>query len=254
MRSDHYLHPEFGVLSPTRRFRRELRTACFSVLLGIGIGAAAVIALSGNNNADDVGASHRPGSASVAGEQPAEPVLGLHNDQHAAGIEKKVHEVNTSKPDRSTAEANSENEKTNAATTCADSNSSCGNIPPRSTKPRAVRMPAVNDGLPIGRLPVGRPDASAGMTSGASSASSEQAAHLTAGVSDEGAAEPSSSDRPPEKTRKMTGGRDRSRQEAVEHRGASRIGRGRDRPAGEVDRAYALDRSFGPKGFWDWSR
>jgi hypothetical protein len=24
--------------------------------------------------------------------------------------------------------------------------------------------------------------------------------------------------------------------------------------AGEVDRAYALDRSYGSKGFWDWSR
>jgi hypothetical protein len=35
---------------------------------------------------------------------------------------------------------------------------------------------------------------------------------------------------------------------------AVRLGRGHDRPAGEVDRAYALDRSFGPKGFWDWSR
>jgi hypothetical protein len=58
MRSDHYLHPEFGVLSPTPRFRRELRTACFSLLLGIGIGAAALIALSGNKHADDAGVSH----------------------------------------------------------------------------------------------------------------------------------------------------------------------------------------------------
>jgi hypothetical protein len=53
MHSDHYLHPEFGCLSPTRRLRRELRTAFFSVLFGIGIGAAATIALNGNNNTDD---------------------------------------------------------------------------------------------------------------------------------------------------------------------------------------------------------
>ncbi len=36
MHSDHYLHPEFGCLSPTPRLRRELRTAFFSVLFGIG--------------------------------------------------------------------------------------------------------------------------------------------------------------------------------------------------------------------------
>jgi putative ABC transport system substrate-binding protein len=30
--------------------------------------------------------------------------------------------------------------------------------------------------------------------------------------------------------------------------------RGYNRPAGELDRAYALDRSYGSRGFWDWSR
>jgi hypothetical protein len=57
MHSDRYVHPEFGFLSPTPRLRRELRMAFFSVLFGIGIGAAAVIALSGNN-ADDARVSH----------------------------------------------------------------------------------------------------------------------------------------------------------------------------------------------------
>ena len=53
MRSDRYVHPEFGWLSPTPRLRRELRMAFFSVILGIVIGAAAVIALSGNKSRDD---------------------------------------------------------------------------------------------------------------------------------------------------------------------------------------------------------
>jgi hypothetical protein len=166
MRSDHYLHPEFGVLSPTPRFRRELRMACFSVLLGIAIGAAAVIALSGNNDADDAGASHRLSSASGPGEQWAQPVLS-YNGQQAAGIEKTV---NPSKPSRSTAEA-AENQEMNAATICANSNSSCGNVPPRSTKPRGKQMPAANDALAIGRAPIGRPDAT---TPAAPSASSER--------------------------------------------------------------------------------
>jgi hypothetical protein len=51
--------------------------------------------------------------------------------------------------------------------------------------------------------------------------------------------------------------RDRSPQGAPDYRdarGAFRIGRRYDRPAGELDRAYALDRSYGSRGFWDWSR
>jgi hypothetical protein len=44
MHSEHYPHPEFGWLSPTARLRRELRTAFFSALFGIGIGAAAMVA------------------------------------------------------------------------------------------------------------------------------------------------------------------------------------------------------------------
>ena len=249
MRSDHYLHPEFGVLSPTPRFRRELRTACFSVLLGIGIGAAAVMALSGNNDDDDAGVSHRRSSASVTAEQPAQPVLS-YNGQQAAGIEKKVHEVDASKPDRSRAEPNSENEKMTAATRCAGSNSSCGDI--GSTKSRAMRMRAANDGSTIGRAPLGRSDASAGMIPAAPSSS--EPAHLSAGRSDDAVGDRVPSDRPVENKRKITSRQDRSRQGALEHCGASPIGRGHDRPAGEVDSAYALDRSFGPRGFWDWSR
>jgi hypothetical protein len=61
MNADRYVHPEFGFLSPTPRLRRELRMASFSLLFGIGIGAAAVIALSGNNTADDAQVPHRRG-------------------------------------------------------------------------------------------------------------------------------------------------------------------------------------------------
>ena len=127
MHSDYYAHPEFGFLSPTPRLRRELRTAFFSVLFGIGIGAAAMIALSGNNSSDDA-------------------------------------PLHTSKPDGSTPEANSENHKTNATTTCDVNNSACLNVPSAAGKPRGMPMPAANDALAIGRAPLGRPDASAGMT------------------------------------------------------------------------------------------
>jgi hypothetical protein len=52
MHWERYVHPEFGFLSPTPRLRRDLRTALLSLLFGIGIGATAMIALSGNNKGD----------------------------------------------------------------------------------------------------------------------------------------------------------------------------------------------------------
>jgi hypothetical protein len=74
MRSDHYVHPEFGLLSPRPRLRRELRIVFFSVLFGIAIGAAAVIALSVNKTSDDAQVPG-PSSASVLSEKPAEAIL-----------------------------------------------------------------------------------------------------------------------------------------------------------------------------------
>jgi hypothetical protein len=42
MHSDHYVHPEFGLLAPTSRLKRELRIGFFSLLLGIAIGVVAL--------------------------------------------------------------------------------------------------------------------------------------------------------------------------------------------------------------------
>src|SRR5216117_2751245 len=82
MRSDRYVHPEFGLLSPTPRLRRELRMAFFSVLFGIGIGAATVIALSGNKTADDARVSG-VSSVSVKSDQPKDAVLSSNNPLEA---------------------------------------------------------------------------------------------------------------------------------------------------------------------------
>ena len=81
MRSDRYVHPEFGLLSPTPRLRRELRMAFFSVMLGIVIGAAAVIALSGNKTRDNAQVSGLS-SASVISELPTEAVSGNGVKKH----------------------------------------------------------------------------------------------------------------------------------------------------------------------------
>jgi hypothetical protein len=255
MHSDRYVHPEFGFLSPTPRLRRELRMAFFSVLFGIGIGAAAVIALNGNNNLDEPRASHEMSSASVKSEQLTETASG-HNSPQATRIENEVDKEPTRKQAGPTAGINSENHKTNATTTCKGNNSSCLNVPSPDGKPRGLRMPAANDALAIGRAPIGRPDASAGTTSAAPSASSERPSeHSTAGGSESRTREPSDSNglRPTKPARHQN----RARQDAPyyrEDRTASQFGRGYDRPVREVGRAYSLDRSFGQKGFWDWSR
>jgi hypothetical protein len=241
MHSERYVHPEFGFLSPTPRLRRDLRTAFFSVLFGIGIGAAAVIALSGNNNGDDTRGPHGGRSASVISEEPTEGVLD-ENSPQPAGIEKSVNKDHTSKPNGSTAEANSENRKTNATTTCEGNNSVCRKVPPPAGKPSATQTPA-----------------SVGTTSAAPSTSSEPASeHSTADRSEDRAGDPPQSKplthKKPSKTARNP---NRLQQEAPnyrEDRAASWTGRGYDRPVGELGRAYSLDPSFGRTGFWDWSR
>jgi hypothetical protein len=257
MHLDHYVHPEFGFLSPTPRLRRELRMAFFSVMFGIGIGAAAVIALSRNNNADDALISRGVSSASVISEPAAQAVSG-DNSPQAASIANEVNKSDTSKPDGSTTDANSEKNRTDAQTTCGGNNSACSNLPPAG-KPRGNQMPAANEALAIGRAPIGRPDASLATAPATPSASSERALeHSTGDRSEDRAGDPPDSKRLTHKKHYKTARNPhRQRQDAPnyrENRAASRNGRGYDRPVGELGRVYSLDRSFGQKSFWDWSR
>src|SRR5262249_9149642 len=134
MHSDRYVHPEFGLLSPTPRLQRELRMAFFSVLFGIPIGAAAVIALRENKTADDARVSGLS-SAPVMSEQPTEAALGNEVKDH------------TSKSDGPKAQINSEDHKSNATTACEGTNPSCGTTPPYASKPRAMRKPAETEAL-----------------------------------------------------------------------------------------------------------
>jgi hypothetical protein len=238
MHLERYVHPEFGFLSPTPRLRRDLRTAFLSLLFGIGIGAAAVIALSGNNNGDDTRGPHGVRSASVVSEEPTETVLG-YNSQQAAGIEKRVNKDPTTKPDGSTAEASSENRNTHATTTCEGNNSGCRNVPPPAGKPGATQMPAT-----------------LATTLAAASAPTEPASEYpSAERSEDRAGDPPQSNPLTHKKSSKTARNPRPPQHAPNYREDRRaISRGYDKPVGEPGRAYSLDRSFGQKGFWDWSR
>jgi hypothetical protein len=237
MHSERYVHPEFGFLSPTPRLRRDLRTALLSLLLGIGIGAAAVIALSGNNEGDETQGPQGVSSRSVSSEEPTETVL-RHNSPQAAGPEKRVNKENANKPDGSTAETNSENRKTDATTTCEGNNSGCPNIPIPAGKPEGTQMPAT-----LGR------------TSATGSVPSETASERsTAGRFEERAGGAPESNPLTHKKSSETARNPQPRQHAPNYpEGRAAISRGYDKP-GQPGRAYSLDRSFGQQGFWDWSR
>ena len=235
MRSERYIHPEFGFLSPTPRLRRELRTAFLSLLFGIGIGAAAVIWLSRNNNGDDTQGPSGVSSGSVTSKQPRESLLGYDSPQ-AVGIEKRVNKENTGKPDGSTADANSENRKPDATTTCEGNNSGCLNVPLPAGKPGGTQMPATF-----------------GTSLATASAPSEAASEYSA--SEQRSGDPPKSNPLIDKN-SSKGARNppRPRQRAPNDReNRAEISRS-DKPVGEQGRAHSLDRSFGQKGFWDWSR
>src|SRR3954466_11019048 len=123
MHFGHYAHPEFGWLSPTPRWRRELRTRFLSGLFGIGIGAAGVLALNGYASIHDVPTSHE-----VRWQQPPAVAAG-DNTLQTARIDDDFYKNHSGKPDGS-APAHSTNGKTNPATTCEDNNSSCLDLRP----------------------------------------------------------------------------------------------------------------------------
>jgi hypothetical protein len=211
-----------------------------------------VIAISGNNNDDDARVSQGASSTPVISERATEG----HNSSQAAASENEINRAQTSKPDGSTADATN-----NARTPCEGNNSSCRNAPPPADKPRGVHMPAANDALAVGRAPLGRREAPLGTTPAADpSPSAEEGVreHSTADHSEGSTGDPPESKRltlkkPPKTARNSH----RPRQDAPtyrEDRAPSWIGRGYERPVGELGRAYSLDRSFGQKGFWDWSR
>ena len=233
MDSDRYVHPEFGLLSPTPRLRRVLRMVFFSVLLGIGIGAAAVI--SGNKTADEARVS---GLSSVISEQPTDAALDNEVTDH------------TNKSEGTKAQVNSETPKSDATTTCDATNPACGTTTLPASKPGATRMPAANEAVAIGRAPLGRRDASLDMPPVTPAVSSERAQSTASGsedaTPDPGVFKPLT-DRKPHKS-----AHSRSRERAANHgdqRGASRIGSVYQKPVGELDRAYALGPAFaGPEG------
>jgi len=259
MHLDHYAHPEFGWLSPTRRFRRELRTSFLSALIGIGIGAAAMIALNGYANAPD-----DPNSRGVNSRDLPRPMAD-YNAVQTAKIE------TDSKPNGATAETNSQASadpnalpKAKHLVTCGDHDLPCLPAPLNTAPPRGMGIPTANNTLSIGRVPLGHSEEAAGTIAATSVERSQKAIDdKYAGRSEwrnpddaVGELERADADRlSHRKLHKTARKRNPSLQGTTnQNRTPHRLERGYDRAGGEVGRALAHDSTYGQKGFWAWSR
>ena len=158
MRSDRYVHPEFGHLAPRSQWRRELRVRFVSMLLGIGVAAAAAAAL---------GWAHRhgeSGSASPLANREAAATFSLPNAQAEAIDRKRVEQVGINTDRARTVEAA---RRVEVGTAC-DADAGCGSDAHSAGKPHASGLRAANERPPIAGVLVGRGDPPGGTHAAAS--------------------------------------------------------------------------------------
>jgi hypothetical protein len=147
MEHSSHLHPEFGLLSPTRRLRRELRTGVSSLLFGGIAGAICVSSV--------VAFRHSDRSAIEIAEVPhateGELDRGLNVDTRAASSESHAGTAARLQPSPEVSVQRSRD--TSAPAVAPESD-----VAP---KPRVVRIRHAIDNPAIARLPLGRSEAPA---------------------------------------------------------------------------------------------
>jgi hypothetical protein len=85
MRSDHYVHPDFGCFAPTSRFRRELRIGFLSMVFGVGVGVAVTVSTRHQDHAWLSAAESRGDVAGAAASMQAPPDATPDKSVGAAG-------------------------------------------------------------------------------------------------------------------------------------------------------------------------
>ena len=239
MRSNRYIHPEFGFLAPTSRLRRELRVGLFSMLFGIGVGAAAVAALrvdSRDRHSGSVSPVETGGAvATPSADTQVPPDGGGYKRLEAANVNI---DGPTTEIEVQTGNAGKSNESAggivNAERAAAKS--------PRRTVRAASDVPS------IARLPLGRSDAFTGMVPSEAQPDVAPRGPLASGAPK----------LPPESTQSRTSPQGKSAAERLtspplprkKPEKTVRDEAGRD---GRLGQAYARDSSSSPKGFWSWS-
>lgn len=251
------MHPEFGLLCPRPRFRREVRIAAISLLLGGLAGAVCVSAVTGVPHRDT------PAAGSSASSESAPVASHDANDTAVAS--------------RSVASATKGETAAPAA-------------PPASfqaPKTRVIRLRGPGETPTIARLPLGRtapvphspPSAEAPIPPQAPAflpAADNSAAEMsqTAAAQPDGSAKTRPANVSQKKARNAArapsrrrtepanqpgdGLRDEPRNDYAWWRDRPDRGSGRgsvpDEDRGIVGRAYARDGAYPVRGFWEWSR
>ena len=144
------LHPEFGLFSPTRRLRRELRIAAISLLCGGIAGAICVSGVVALRHSDRVAVESAEGPGAAA-SQDSELSTASNTDARAASLESRA---GTAAPPQGSTEVPAQR----------SSETSPPDVAPASAiapKVRVVRIRKAVDSPPIARLPLGRGEAPA---------------------------------------------------------------------------------------------
>jgi hypothetical protein len=179
MEHSSHLHPEFGLLSPTPRLRRELRIAVSSLLFGGIAGAlcvSGVIALRHSDRASmEIAEAPRATASREAASQESELGTGLSADTRAASSES--HAGTAARPQAS-ADVPAQSSETSAPASAI------------APQPRMVRIRKAVDSPAIARLPLGRSEAPAAAAPPADTPESTQASNAAPAGSDVPAAAP----------------------------------------------------------------
>jgi hypothetical protein len=255
MEHPHLIHPEFGLLCPRPRFRREVRIAAISLLLGGLAGAVCVAAVTGVQHHDT------PASGSSA-SSPAPALL----------------EAGAAAP-------RDANDAAGASSSLASTTAGDAPAAPPAPKTRVIRMRGPGETPTIARLPLGRtdplpppsaeapipPQAPASLTAADNSAAEtsqtaaaqpgRRAKERPANVSQKKARNAA---RAPSRRRTEPANqpgdelRDEPRNDYAWWRDRPDRGSGRgsvpDEDRGMAGRAYARDGAYPVRGFWEWSR
>jgi hypothetical protein len=255
------LHPEFGLFSPTRRLRRELRIAAISLLCGGIAGALCVSGVLALRHSERAAIEIAEGSGAAAcqdSEPGAAPRADARPESHAG----------TGAPPQGSAEVPVQRSSETSAPAVAPASA----IAPKA---RMVRIRKAVDSPPIARLPIGRSEAPAAISPPpAEPPVSRQATDAVpagndaaAGAPEKAVARSAASDgvanlSPPKKKQKAVRAAS-SRRNDIENDSFWREERQEDwraRAAAVNDarsaagRAYAREGSLPVRGFWDWSR
>ena len=249
------LHPEFGLLCPRPRLRRELRIAMTCLLLGAIAGALCVsggIALLRSDIAS------LESAAALSADASRDIELGTAPGAHSSAPRPELAARIAAPP--ASAEASAE--------TSAETSARSAAIAPKA---RVVRIPSTFDSPAIARLPLGRSEAPAAASPPADNPpTSSQAVnavagdHVPAAASEKSAAQSGARERiasapSPKKTarnaspRRNESGNDESWRDDRLYNWSARAAAVNDARSA-VGRAYARAGSSSVRGFWDWSR